>query len=322
MASEPDQDILAQAVAWHLRLKDGTGAEWHAFVEWLEADPARSEAYDRVEAADATIAGAFESGGALEAPVIANDDDWDGGASRRRWLTGITAGIAATVSIVAGMSFLISRPEHYEVASAPGKQRRVDIGDGSYAWLNGDTRLVLDRNDARSVELVNGEATFSVGHHSDRPFTVTSGRHHVQDLGTTFNVIRDRDDFSVEVIEGSVVYDPEAAAVSLSAGQGVRASGSGSPVVFRINPQAVAGWRGGQLSYVNAPMSRVATDLSRTLGVKIFPEASVARQPFTGAVRLEVDAATTIAGLALAADIHARRVPDGWVIEPVTRASR
>jgi transmembrane sensor len=76
------------------------------------------------------------------------------------------------------------------------------------------------------------------------------------------------------------------------------------------------------LSYVNAPMSRVATDLSRTLGVTISSEASVARQPFTGAVRIEEDAATTIAGLALAADIRARRVPDGWVIEPVTRASR
>ncbi|HEY6815239.1 MAG TPA: FecR domain-containing protein [Croceibacterium sp.] len=335
MASEPDQDLVAQAVAWHLRLKDGTGAEWRAFVEWLEADPARSEAYDRVEAADAMIAGTFGSAVALEAPVIAddaavargapafaNDDDPDGGVSHRRWLMGLAAGIAAAVSLVVATSFLISRPDHYEVASAPGEQRRVDIGDGSYALLNGDTRLVLDRNDTRSVELVNGEATFTVGHDSDRPFTVMSGRHHVQDLGTTFNVTRDRDDFSVEVIEGTVVYDPDAAAVPLSAGQGLRASGSGSPVVFRIDPQAIAGWRGGQLTYVNAPMSRVATDLSRTLGVTISSEASVAGQPFTGVVRIEEDVATTISGLALAADVHARRVPDGWVFEPVTRASR
>jgi transmembrane sensor len=335
MASEPDQDLVAQAVAWHLRLQDGTAAEWRAFVEWLEADPARADAYDRVEAADAMMAGALDSPVALDAPVIAdddaaageapafaNDDDPDRGASRRRWLMGLTAAIAATVCVLLGMSFLTSQPDPYEVATAPGEQRRVDIGDGSYALLNGDTRLLLDRNDPRSVELVDGEATFAVGRDADRPFAVTSGRHHVEDLGTTFNVIRDGDDFSVEVIEGIVVYEPDAAAVPLSAGQGLRVSGSGAPVVFRINPQAIAGWRGGQLRFVNAPMSRVASDLSRTLGVTISPEASVARRPFTGAVRIEDDAATTVAGLALAAGIHARRVPEGWVIEPVPSASR
>ena len=46
-------DIQAEAIAWHIRLRDGGAADWDAFVRWLEADPARSAAYDAVALADA-----------------------------------------------------------------------------------------------------------------------------------------------------------------------------------------------------------------------------------------------------------------------------
>ena len=55
MASEPHRDVLDEAIAWHLRLQTANGEDWDAFVAWLEADPSRSDAYDRVEAGHAAI---------------------------------------------------------------------------------------------------------------------------------------------------------------------------------------------------------------------------------------------------------------------------
>ena len=70
---------------------------------------------------------------------------------------------------------------------------------------------------------LTGEATFTVRHDAAHPFVVVAGDHRVQDVGTTFNLVRDRGRFSVEVIEGAVLYDPDGAAVPLAAGQTLRA---------------------------------------------------------------------------------------------------
>ena len=44
--TEQAQQILAEAIEWHLRLRENgaAAADWDAFVLWLEADPARSYA--------------------------------------------------------------------------------------------------------------------------------------------------------------------------------------------------------------------------------------------------------------------------------------
>jgi ferric-dicitrate binding protein FerR (iron transport regulator) len=48
----------AQAIAWCIRLRDGTGDDWAAFVRWLEVDPAHLVAYDEIAVADQDISAA------------------------------------------------------------------------------------------------------------------------------------------------------------------------------------------------------------------------------------------------------------------------
>lgn len=318
MASEPQRDVLDEAIAWHLRLQTANGEDWDAFVAWLEADPSRSDAYDRVEAGHAAItADAFPP---APLPVAANDE-----APRRRrlwpWATGFAA--IAAILLVALVSLPMLRgPDRYEIATRPGEQREVVIADGSSAMLNGGTRLILDRNDPRHAELASGEATFTVRHDDAHPFTVVSGDHQVQDVGTVFNLVSDRGDFSVEVIDGAVLYDPAREAVSLTAGQSLTRSAGGEAVVTRTDPRAMAGWRHGQLSYAGAPMRRVASDVSRTLGVAISLSRDISALPFTGSIRIQRDAAATIGDLASSVGLRARRTGNGWTIEPQLRAPR
>jgi len=320
MAENDPHDLRAQAVAWRLRLEDGD-ADWEAFVEWLEGDPARSDAYDKIEAADAAILAADFPAATGPVPVAAND----GGTpttGRRFGMIGGGALVAAALAAIVVVPMVSSKPDRYEVATASGEQRRVEIADGSSAMLNGATRLILDHDDPRFAELVSGEATFTVRHDSGEPFTVLSGEHRVQDSGTTFNVIRDRGDFTVEVIEGAVIYNPDDAAIALKAGKSLRASRGAAPVVVDADPEAMAGWRNGQLNYVGAPLARVAGDLSRTLGAPIAVADELAELPLTGSIRIRSDDAATVRDLALVADVGARRKGNGWIIEPLTRAPR
>jgi transmembrane sensor len=308
------QDIQAEAIAWHIRLRDGGAEDWNAFVRWLEVDPARSAAYDAVALADAAL-----TTEAVQRPAA--NDNREGGrwSAGRRWATALAAAAALFLLGLIAIPWLTAGPGRYEVATTAGQHRTAPLGDGGSAQLNGATRLVLDRNDPRYAELVTGEATFSVRHDDAHPFVVVAGDHRVQDAGTTFNLVRDRGHFSVAVIEGSVVYDPDGAAVPLAAGQTLRADQAGRPVVGREDPQAMTGWQRGQLSYRAAPLAIVAGDLSRSLGVEVAIDPGLMALPFTGSIRVDRNAVTSLASTL---GLQARRTGDGWLIERHSRAPR
>lgn len=320
MANHPDQHDLAEAVAWHLRLKSGDDDDWNAFVQWLEADPARSDAYDQVEAGHAAMsADAFR---APAQPAAANDDDAAVGWRHSRWAAGVAAAAALLLILLAAWPTMVAERNLYDVATAPGERRSVALGDGSEALLNGGTRLRLDRDDPRYAELVGGEATFVVRHDAARPFVVMAGGHRLQDAGTSFNVVHDRGALSLEVMEGVVIFDPDRSPVRVDAGQALRLSGDGSPVLARADPGTMAGWRHGRLSYAGAPLPRVADDLSRTLGITVAVDPELDQLPFTGSIRIQRDAGATVADLAASLGLAARRDGRAWIIEPQPRAPR
>jgi transmembrane sensor len=322
MASKPKPDILAEAIAWHLRLKSGIDRDWDEFVEWLERDPSHSEAYDKVEAGHAAMTAEAFSGAAEPAPIAANDEEPRRRWSARRFAMALAAVAALFLVAIIAVPMLMPTSDRYEVATAPGERRSVEIADGSSVMLNGATRVILDRGDPRFAELVAGEATFAVRHDAGRPFTVIAGDHRIQDIGTSFNLTHDRSEFAVEVIEGAIVYDPHRAAVRLSAGQTLRVIGNARPVLSRQDPQGLAGWRHGRLSYTEAPMSRVASDIARTLGVEVTLDRDLSDLPFTGSIRIEQNPGATIDGLAGSVGLRARRTGRGWIIEPHARATR
>lgn len=322
MTQRTPQEIRGEAIAWHLRLRDGVPADWDAFVQWLEQDPAHSDAYDAISRADAAIEpDAVPLHGQ---PMPANDDEWDGAPARRtmgrRWIMSFAAIAAMLLIAFVTLPMLRGGPDRYEIATASGQRRTVDIGEGSSAMLNGRTRLVLDRNDARSVELAAGEATFTVRHDDARPFTVVAGEHRVQDVGTRFNLIHEPGRFEVSVIEGSVLYNREGARVPLAAGQALTVRTGSQPALTRGDPAGFAGWQSGRLSYTAAPLDAVASDLSRAMGGEVRVDPDIRALPFTGSIRIEGDHGATITNFAATLGLQARRAGNGWLIEPHVRA--
>jgi transmembrane sensor len=317
--SDAPHDIHSEAIAWHLRLRDGGAEEWGTFTRWLEGDPARSDVYDSVALAEYAL-----TPEAFPIPPAAANDDFVASAGRRnrRWAGAFAAVAAAMLLAWLALPWLAPGPDRYEVATAAGQHRMVAIAPGSIAELNGGTRLILDRNDPRYAELAAGEAAFTIRHDDAHPFTVVAGQHRVQDAGTSFDLVRDRDDFTVAVIDGAVLYDPGGVAVHLAAGQTMHAGGDGHAIVGRADPAAMAGWRHGRLSYTATPLADVARDLSRNLGVEVAVDPTVATLPFTGSIRVDRNAAATVAGFASTLGLAARRTGNAWRIEPHARARR
>jgi transmembrane sensor len=324
MAHRADQERLDEAIGWRIRLRDGGPEDWDAFVAWLEGDPARSAVYDEVALADTGLRPDMLP--AQPARSAANDDQAHPFERRggRRWASALAAVAAVLLIALVAWPWLSADSGLYEVATGPGRQLSVKLGkDGGTVALNGASRVRLDRGNERFAELVSGEALFSLRHDPARPFTLLAGGHEVRDTGTVFNVVRDGGFLSVEVAEGSVLFDPAGAALPLRAGETLAMRDTGGRIVLgRKAPQAVAGWRRGQLSYNQAPLADVARDLSRSMGMHVELDPRIAGRSFTGTIRIDASPSLTMERLAATLGMQARRIGRGWLIEPSRRARR
>lgn len=296
------------AIGWTIRLRDGSAEDWRAFTAWLEADPAHVAAYDEVSRADATL-GQLPS---RRQPVIADQPPPQAPVrSRRGWLVG--GGLAAAAAGVLAVTTL-QGPASYEVETRPGEHRSVQLADGSRIDLNGGSRLVLDRGNPRKAELARGEALFIVIHDDRRPFEVRVGDDVLKDLGTVFAVLHESGATEVAVSEGLVLYNPGGEAVQIAPGQKLTDDGSERVVLAQVDVQAVGSWRGGRLSYSEAPLTRVAADLRRNLGVPVRVDPSLSGRRFTGLVQLDAQQELLFQRLSALLGVRAVRTGDGWTL--------
>lgn len=298
MSVLPDRAMVEQAIAWHLRLKDADEDAWIEFSAWLEANPAHNDAYEAVADGDARMsplleAARFPSGKeASRPPEFSNDDAaaaYAGSsvpARRPQWRWGALAASIALAGLI-GVQMLPDRDALYAIETPAGETRSVALADGSTILLNGDTRIILDRNDARSVEIARGEARFVVKHDESDPFIVVAGEQRLVDLGTIFNVVRTDRQFRVGVAEGAVRYERAARTVDLRPGDSLAADRRGRIEISQKPIAAIASWSDGKLVYDQVPLEQVADDLSRSVGISLeLPRAMRARR-FSGVIQTD-----------------------------------
>lgn len=317
--------VADEAIAWHLGLEAAGAAEWHRFIAWLEADPAHQAAYDRVTMEDAALSAVV-----IEpvAPVICHATRLSPGPHRRNvsWLRwgGVAGGLAAAAAAawLAVMPAVVAS-DPYSIETAPGEHRTVTLADGSKVAMNGATRLLLDRAAPRVATLERGEAMFSVVHHADRPFEVRSGGVTLRDVGTVFNVARTAAQLRVAVAEGSVLYQPEREAVSLTKGMALAMrDGEDRVSVGRVDADAVGGWAQGHLDFQNASLTMVAEDVSRSIGVPIALAPEMGARTFTGTLRTDRPSGDVVRSLAALAGGALHRDGPGWKMSPKTGGAR
>lgn len=286
MTSEGQGSARARAIEWHIRLRHGDDAAWEGFAEWLAEDPVHAALYDEIEQADLALEPLLPAVTFREAANDAEIGDPQRPGSRWRWW-GIGGG-AAVAAVAAALAFMPqAATSRYEVTTDPGQRRTINLEAGTQITLNGATRMRLDRKDPRFASLEAGEALFQVRHDGARPFTLEVAGRRVVDLGTVFNVVHDAAAVRVAVAEGKVRYESGGRTISLDAGQAVfDPSSAGEPRVSRTAIGSVGAWRKGRLVYSGEPLSQVAEDLGRALGMRITPAPDVADRPFSGAIAL------------------------------------
>lgn len=310
-------EIRDEAAAWHVRLQgDPASADWAAFTAWLEAEPAHAQAYDLVALADAEIDD-LPLAPAIPAPMPLHVEPRR--PSRRAFLGW---GGAAVAAALVGAITLMPAAGTYEVITAPDERRVVELDEGSRIEVNGDSRLVLDRNDTRFARVERGEALFTVVHDDSRPFRVEAGEARLIDLGTVFNVLHEGDRTEVAVSEGEVEWRRANARVNLTPGMALSQRGTEDPVVTRPAVETIGGWREGRLSYSAARYDAVAADLSRNLGARVTLDGTAAARRFSGVIVIDRDPAVTVRRAGALLELSPRRQGDGWLLAAESGARR
>ncbi|MGY2736149.1 FecR family protein [Sphingomonas sp. UYP23] len=312
--SAPDVATVEEtARRWVLGIHDASFADWDGLTDWLERHPAHLAAYDAAVADDAWAEAALRTPPPPPAiPVDAHPRPRVG----RRWamVGGAAAGAAAFACVG---SWVAPGPAaaRKEIATGLGQHRSIALADGSTVTLNANTRIAFDANRPRAVTLATGEALFTIHHNPRDPFVLTVGGTRLVDAGTVFDVVRNGGALDVAVAQGAVVYAPDTDNICLQAGTILtRADATAPPQLGRATPESVGSWRNGRLSYDDAPVERVARDLSRNIGAPISVSGKARGLRFSGTVTLTSIAQRTLDRAGPLLGVRFIRVNEGWAM--------
>jgi len=184
-------------------------------------------------------------------------------ARQRRRKQTLGGGLSLLV-LATGLWFLdpswYSEDIHVPVGSRDSRQ----LADGSTLILDSASHLRIEhRLRSRQLELLEGEATFTVVH-GPQPFIVRSQGVSVRDIGTVFNVRSDGRGVAVAVVEGEVEVSNQAARASrLQAGQSLLANARQLSAVGSVDPARITAWQQGKLRFDGTPLREVIVDLQR-----------------------------------------------------------
>lgn len=216
--------IHEAAAAWVVAHDRGlTAAEQDAFSEWLAADPRHGRAFQEQMRV-------WNSFNLLEEwrprhSHEPNPDILDGSLlnrlkRRRATLVRLAATAACIGAAIWAGILLVDRGSAGSTVVAPGtpsesyrvtaaESRFVTLPDQSEIDLNDGAELQVNYTpQRRAIEVLRGEAFFTVKKDATRPFDVAARGTKVRAVGTRFGVRLEQDRVAVVVEEGQVIFGP------------------------------------------------------------------------------------------------------------------
>lgn len=271
-----------QAAEWFARLRSGqlSPADDRVWDEWMNARPDNTQAYENVELA-------WELSEELrERPLIKSlllEASRPNGGSAAPMKVGLLgrrpawqAGVALAAALLIGIAiFIVNRPTTSEYATAVGEQRTVTLADNSTLSLNTATQVrVRYSRSLRSIELMGGEAVFSVTPDVKRPFEVHALRGTTTALGTQFDVKISGTTTAVSVLEGSVAVRPTenaetGEATKISAGEAVEYAAGTTSAIHGADANKVRGWLAQRIVFSNVTLADALADYNRYIKTPI-----------------------------------------------------
>lgn len=284
-SSTSSDAIEQQAAAWVLRQdRNLTPAEQDDFLQWLAADPRHSAALTRHrrnwERLDLLGQWRPEHSPGPNRDLLAPSRERPSRLSRfpRVWAAGAALAAAAALGFflwpAPAEPPLAIQPAAAPAAVAPIERRTLE--DGTVVELNRGTELAIAFTPAeRRVQLVRGEAHFTVAHNAARPFFVAAGGVSVRAVGTAFNVRLGAAAVEVLVTEGRVQVS-EPAALARSAAPMFLAANQRTLVPLTVNEPAAAvatlsseeiasrlAWQPRLLDFSAAPLRSIVDEFNR-----------------------------------------------------------
>jgi transmembrane sensor len=266
-----DTETNRSAAEWLARVHspDCTPSERSDFERWLAADPRNRAAFTEMERLYARSADLRDD--ALIRATARRIRRGSQTAPWKRYATRIVPPLAAAALIALAIG--IRKPvEETRYVTAIGEQRSVILPDGSTIVLDTNSAVVARvQPGAREVTLERGQVQFQVVHDPAVPFTVLAGDGVVHDIGTEFQVRKDRDQVTVTLIEGSVSVSAPAPGQPvdkprsevLQPGQQLAFDNRGTWNRQAADLKAAEGWTRGDLVFEQRPLGELIGEMNR-----------------------------------------------------------
>ncbi len=276
--------IDEQAVAWVAR-EDRAPLETDDKARrdgWLQQDLRHFGAYARARAAFADMDRASALGSGVDLRRFSTRSSrWQ---RLRRFLPAVS--VAAAASLLVMVSTWQFGPDRY--TTRLGEVLRVPLADGSVVTLNSQSAVDVDYDTgARRLTLRQGEALFDVAKDHARPFVVTAGDATVTAVGTSFSVLREKDDGVQVVVREGVVKVDEAQAPPrlLAANSTLVTDAKRTPRVDALRPDEIGrklAWREGMIAFDGDTLQEAADKFARYSELRILIEPEVANRRVVG----------------------------------------
>ncbi len=309
MSSQTAREIDEEAAAWALKIGPGELPRDREFEAWLQADPRRTGALLRAQAALSFI----DRGRALE--DFADPVRGPGGPRRpsRRLLLALS-GAGGLIAAGFGAVAVLAGGKRY--STGIGEILRVPLDDGSTADINTATSLQVSLHGrSRDLVLTQGEAWFQVAKDPQRPFTVKSGHARVRAVGTAFSLRRWKDRSDLLVTEGVVeAWLQDSRKILVKAGSRITlGEGLALKVIeARAEIERSLAWRNGQIALDGETLAEAAAEFNRyNRRPLVVEDPALARRQFVGLFRTNDPQSFA---LAVAATSGARLVEDDAAI--------
>ncbi len=180
-------------------------------------------------------------------------------------------------------------PNYLTVTTPKGGFTKLKLSDGTVVELNAASSIRYPVNfsgDTREV-FVEGEAFLNVFSDKKKPFLVHSQKQTIEVLGTSFNLLSNKDRAKTTLIEGKVKIMVNDKAYFLNPGQ--QASVSDKVEIKDVKPKETVAWKNEQFIFDNSTFYEILKEIENWYDVTIiFPHQHITNIQMSGTVSRNV----------------------------------
>jgi transmembrane sensor len=269
-----------EAEHWFVRLlePDCSAGERADFERWRVADPTHAAAYREIELLWKQSEEAVKNPAIMAAASRALRREPETRARRYWFLPAMAAGLAILVAAIVLPRWLATPVDPTGIAytTTAGQQQTVALTDGSSILLDTDTAVVVRYSErTRRVDLLHGQAQFTVHGNHAWPFVVHAQHGTVTAVGTQFQVRINDGCTDVALLTGKLAIATESPhgtsqSASLIGGQGLAYDETGriSPL-HSIDPKMTGGWTQGKLFIHDWRLPDLLDEMNRYSATKL-----------------------------------------------------